>query len=243
MKIYKVLLALIWTITFITPAIAESIEANQIVVYGQGIATTKADQAKILFTVIGLGSSLESAFEEARGKVSKISKQLIDLGIKESNLVTSSFHTGENYSKSFFSSEKDYRANLSMYVTIEDFEILEKVIIQIAQNEINSLSQAKYFLKDNTSLEQQARAKAIAEAKLKANEIASNLGVKVGRTLFAEEIPLIVVDTKENKRTSSRIRLEGDGGLDDSINIKGIFPDQISVESIVKVGYSIDITN
>jgi len=234
MNIYRLLSTLFFALLVASSAVAKDVTPHQIVVYGQGTATAEADQAKILFNVVGLGSSLEKAFAEAREKVSKITGQLVELGLKESDFVTSRFHTGENYSKSFFSSGKDFRANLSVYVTVSDFDLLEPVIIQISQNKVQNIYQATFSVNDEAPLNQQARTKAVADAKRKAAEIARTLGIETGGVLFVEEI----VSLGGEISPLPRVRMLA-GDSREASKGKGIFPERISVESVVKVVFSI----
>ena len=59
MNIYKLFSTLFFALLVASSAVAKDVTPHQIVVYGQGVATVKADQAKILFNVVGHGSSLE----------------------------------------------------------------------------------------------------------------------------------------------------------------------------------------
>ena len=235
MKICKIFLSFFLLLLF-SAGTAYSEEREYIEVYGYGSTTAKADKAQIEYSVEGLGKTLAIAFSEARQKVDNISQQLIHLGLKEDEFQTSSFYSGENYSKSFFSSKRDYRARLSVFVTITDLRLIEPAILKISENDVQSISQANFSVKDESGFYDKARSKAILDAQKKARDMAKNFGVKLGKSLYAIEIPM-KQDTIEIYGRA--LRMSEGGELDSSVSKKGIFPEKIEFEAKIKAGFEI----
>jgi uncharacterized protein len=160
-------------------------EKNQLVVTGSAEIIVEADNASIDFSVIGYGESLREAVGKAKDKVSRISTKLISLGVKEKDLVTSYFSSGENYDgKAFLSSSKDFVAKIQVGVVIKDLTKVEEIILAISESDVETLSNINFQLEDYTPYKKQAREKAINAARNKALELADGFGIKLGKPIL-----------------------------------------------------------
>jgi uncharacterized protein YggE len=166
-----------------------SVHDNRIMVYGTGTIDVPADRARLNFTVKGFGSTLQEAINVARKKVSDLTTSLIAQGLKESDLYTSQFTSGDNFEgKAFLSSSRDYRAQIDVRVTIDSLDMLESVVSTLSKGSLEKLSDISFSLKSDSIMKLEARRLAVENAQTKANVMAKQLGVQVGRVLSLEEL-------------------------------------------------------
>ena len=128
---------------------SEEIRKNKINLIGQAELSITNDQAHLDFTVEGFGSTLREAVENAKYKITNISKDLFQVGIKEDDLTTLDFFSGSNYvNKPFLSTKKDYRAEISTKISTDSLSILGEVILTLSDNEVKDISNVNFTLSD-----------------------------------------------------------------------------------------------
>jgi uncharacterized protein len=161
---------------------------NQINVVGTVEIRQLADQARLSFLVRGVGSTLRQAVGNADKNSKIVADKLLTLGLKEKDLSTSSFYSGENRGdKAFLSSSRDFQAQITTVVTIDSLPLLEPVLFAISECEVQSVSQVSFSLRDEPSIRKNARVEAALKAKEKADDLAKTLGVTVGRVIAIDE--------------------------------------------------------
>jgi len=166
-----------------------SVINNQLIVYGAGSLDQQANRAYINFTVKGFGSSIQEAVNVARAKASDIAAKLFALGLKESDLYTSQFNSGDNFEgKAFLSSKRDYRGQIDVNVTVDSLQLLESVVQVLASSAVDRLSNINFGLRSDSTMKLEARRLAVVNAQDKARLMASQLGVSLGKVLYMEEL-------------------------------------------------------
>ena len=186
----KFLILFIFSIFSFSICLSQNFEQNRLVVYGSAEQFTQADFANFSFEVIGYGSSLSLAVQNAKKQVNIISSKLFKTGLTEKNLITSFFHSAENYGdKAFLSSKKDYKANITVRVQIDSLSLLEPAIIAISESQPEKISTIDFSLRNYEKLKEKVLEKAILKAKDKANILASNMNTELGDILYIEEFP------------------------------------------------------
>ena len=181
-----VLILFISNIVFAQP---DYVKQNQITVIGSVELKEVADEASFYFTVKGVGESLKKAVENAERKTKDVTDNLIKLSIKNNNISTSDFVSGENYGdKAFLSSSRDYRAIIVTSVKTDSLNLLKSVLFSISESKVESISKISFSLKNELDLKRRARIEAGLKAKEKAEDIGISLGIKIGKVLAVEEI-------------------------------------------------------
>ncbi|MCI0706205.1 MAG: SIMPL domain-containing protein [Ignavibacteriae bacterium] len=219
---------------------------NQLVVYGTATVDKSADRAIVTFTVKGFGPSIQTAAEVARKKVSDIADKLFAVGLKEENLHTAHFNSGDNFEgKAFLSSSRDFRALIESRVTIDSLELLEKVVNVLASGEVEQLSNINFALRNDMAVKLEARRLAVANAQEKAELMTGQLGVSVGRVLYVEELLSsadgdFYLPPRVSQANVSFYKLEMDG-VRVTASGPSFFGQQFTVKSGVKVVF--EITN
>ena len=194
------------------------------------------------FMVVGLGSSIQEAMGAARAKLTVISKKLSSLGLSEKNLLTSNFYSGDNpQGRAFLSSSKDFRTQMDVLVTVDSLNWVDNVIVILAGSEVERLSNISFSLKTDSLLRTEARERAVANAQDKAQTMAKQLGVQLGKVIHLEEIfglPRFPIGPPEaqylniQRNATSTVRLEQQG-------IAFYGGQRFSASSFVKVIYEI----
>ena len=168
---------------------------NTISVSGTGEISAKPDLAVVNLTVVNEDKAVEEAMAENTKRMNNVIEEIKNLGIEEKDLKTVSYNIYPRYEyerdKFGYSTGKrtlaGYEITQSLEVKIRDMQKVGKVIqkgTEAGANDIGSL----YFTIDNEDeFKKQAREKAINQAKEKADNLAGQLGVKLGKvTGFSE---------------------------------------------------------
>lgn len=189
---------------------------NYISVQGSIELNEIADQATLNFAVKGVGESLRQAVENANKVTKSITDKLMALGVKEKNISTSSFYSGENRGdKAFLSSSRDYQANITTVIKVDSLQLLQPVLFAISESNVQSISQISFSLKDEVGLRKRARTEAALKAREKAEDIAKALNVSVGKAITIDEFP-------PSQTNSSNIVVRGLAPRYNSISVDGV---------------------
>ena len=185
MKILKFLIILVFAIT----CLSQEVKNNQLTVYGKVKVFAQADRAAVTFHIKGTGSSLKNAFNDAQTQMSRISTQLIDIGLNDKDISTSFFQSSENFGdKAFLSSKKNFRAIMTVTINIDSLELLEPTVVILSESEIENISSISFELIDYFDLRKKGLEEAILKAKEKADLICKELGISCGKILSIEEM-------------------------------------------------------
>ena len=211
-------------------------------VYGSTRMLVPSDEATFSFAVRGTASNLRDAVNNAKKKIAKITKDLYSIGLDEQNLSTSNFYSGENDgNKAFLSSKRDFKADISMIVRIDSLELLEESVIIVSENDVESISEINFTVKE---LELK-KLSAIKEATLKAKQKAERMAIYLGVILKS---PVRIIEEISSKNMTGLNIRGGRSNLFNSIVVEeaspfvegGTFYSQLlTIDSTVKVIFEI----
>lgn len=174
-------------------------------VSGQGKVVAIPDVAQFTFSVITEGGTdIANLQKENADKTSKAISFLKANGVEDKDIKTQSYDLtpryqhfpcdndilpiGSNGSKSCLPPTiVGYTITQTASVKIRNFEKIGKILSGVIENGANSVSQLYFAIDDETDLQNQARAKAIAQAKNKAKSIAKAGGFGLGRLISIQE--------------------------------------------------------
>lgn len=203
--VLKVLVLLLLAGIVVVSIIRDRIVSNQqwtVQVPGEGRITYNPDVAKISLGVqVDRVANAEQAMKELNNKIANIIKAVKDQGVADSEIKT------ENYSLNPITDyingrpiTSGYSANEQLQVTVKDISDNSRVgkIISAATgagaNQVNNIS---FELSNMSQIKQEARIKAILDAKEKAKEISSKSGVRFGKIVgWWENSPMPLYDAK-----------------------------------------------
>jgi uncharacterized protein YggE len=219
---------------------SEENQSNYISVSGKAEIFAPADQAQFSFSVNGFGANLRAAVEQAKNKSKEISAKLLKLGLKENNLATSYFYSGENFEgKAFLSSTRDYKASITVNVTIDSLPALEESILCLSECSVENISSISFSLRNVEEVKEKARLKAVETAKNKAVQIAASLNVRLGQVKSFEETDALYPPYLQSPNPFNSVNYMARG---DGQSGSGFFAQNVSITGMVKVVYEIDKT-
>ena len=159
---------------------------NQVSVTGRGEISYQPDIANVTLGVsINKSAKAEEALIALNDKVSKIEKALIGLGIEAKDIKTQTYSLYPYYDYiNGVSVLGGYNANQQIVIKInnvdKDISLLNKVVSESTKAGANQIDGITFTSSNIENLKQEARILAINDAKNKAIDLASNIGVSLG---------------------------------------------------------------
>lgn len=163
-------------------------EPRYITVNGEGKAFVVPDIALMELSVVNEGDDIAVIVKKNTERTNAVIDAIKKLGIEEKDIKTTQYNlvpryewiqdTGERISKG-------YTMTQSIRVKVRDFikigEIINQTTVLGSQQNVNFIGGLQFTLEDPEQARQQAREKAIAQAKTKAENIAKSSGLKLGK--------------------------------------------------------------
>lgn len=161
----------------------------QVSVTGQGRVAYTPDVAKITFGVqVDKAKSAEEALNTLNSNIDKVMKALTDLGIEQKNITTQNYSLYPQYDYiDGVSKPAGYNASEQVTVKIEKFadkdNLVGKAIAEVTKAGVNNISGISFEAADLEALKNEARLKAVEDAKVKAKEMAKSTKVHLGKII------------------------------------------------------------
>lgn len=171
---------------------------NTISVSGEGEAVAVPDIATFTFTVTSKKSTVAAAQSEATTKINAITKYLKDQGIEERDIKTSDYSVYPQYDYVQAACTggvcppgrqvlNGYEVRQTTSVKVRDTGKAGDLLTGVGQNGATEVSGLNFTFDDPDGVQKEAREKAIADAKAKADELAKELGVRLVRVVSFNE--------------------------------------------------------
>jgi len=171
-------------------------DAQTFSVVGEGKVTVVPDTA---YVDTGITVNAVATVDEAQLKINdvnnKIVKALGDLGLQKENITTSNYSIQPN---TIWDNGKDkqngFNGNVSISIKISNKELVAKVIDAVTKAGANQVQGTRFVVEDPQKAREEARQKAIDNAKADAQKLAKTLGISLGKiTNIAEGSPSVAV--------------------------------------------------
>ena len=158
-------------------------------VQGEGKASAKSDQATVRLGVTATDTTEKAVQEKINQVNNKVLAAIKTLGVESADIKSEGPFLNPNYDYRTGQNQTitGYSGNLSMTVTLKDPAKAQQVIDAATAEGANSLGGVSFNTVDKTSAENEARKKAIADAKQKAQVAADAGGFKLGKLLNYNE--------------------------------------------------------
>ncbi len=160
-------------------------------VSGQGTATSPPDLAEFDAAVVTQGESAAAALESNSAAVAKMLEVLRGLKIADKDIQTSRFDLSplyENTRNGRAPKIVGYTASNQVHVRVRNLPQLGKVLDDLIESGSNQISGIRFDLDDKTGVLNQARNRAMSDARARAELFAHAAGVKVGQVLSIQEV-------------------------------------------------------
>lgn len=161
---------------------------DTITIEGHGKMTTKPTLALVQFGVVSQASTAAAAQRDNTTKMNAVIQAMRDLGVKEDDLETSGYSLNPNYdyNKSPYAI-MGYSVSQTLSVKVRNFDKIGEVLERGVALGINQVNTVQFSIDDPTSVRDEARMKALEDARKKAEALAEALDVDVVRVVsFAE---------------------------------------------------------
>lgn len=157
-------------------------------VFGEGKVVTTPDVAVLTVGVIANGTSVKQAQDQVNLAINKVSEAIKKTGVSEADIQTTNYGINPNYD---YSNGKQrivgYQANANLSLKVKNIDNVNKVIDEATANGANQVGNVAFEVTDQLALQNQAREKAVADAKQKAEQAAKVAGFKLGRIVNYNE--------------------------------------------------------
>lgn len=219
-------------------AIAEPAQAaaitRSISVTGQGEASGKPDQAEVSAGVQTFAETVVGASRANQAALARILEALDEQGIAENEIQTANYNiwAEQNYNEQEKGRITGYRVSNVVNVKIREIGKTGEVLAAATDAGANSINGIHFSVADTDALELRAREAAMADARARAESLASLAGVELG------EVLTISTSTAPDYPTpfmSGRTLEMADTGAP----VPGIVPGQQSVSVQIHVTFAI----
>ena len=163
---------------------------NQVTVVGQGRVAYQPDTATVNLGVqIDKVAKADQALEQLNQKISAITEAVKKAGGAEENIQTQNYslYPQYDYPSGGVSVVSGYNANQQMAIKIENItdnvKLVNEVISAASQAGANQINGVTFTSSKINDLKQEARLKALADARAKAPILAQSAGVRLGKIL------------------------------------------------------------
>jgi len=182
------------------------VSRNTIVVSGTGEVYVKPDLAIISFSVVNEAKTVSEAMLENSEKMNEVIGAVKNEGVEGKDLKTTSFNIYPRYEYNQETGKRTlvgYEVRQELQVKIRDLDKIGTIIETATSSGANEIGSLSLTVDEEDEFKKEARAQAVEKAKAKASELASQLGVRLGKIInFSENyyvpyLPQIDYLTKE----------------------------------------------
>ena len=163
-------------------------------VSAQGKTTATPDLAEISFSVVSQGKNPTDLTTNDNQKSAAIAQFLAGQNIATSDIATTNYSLSPNYQYDE-TSERNYITGYTLTDTVEvkihDLTQVATVLGGLAPLGVNQIGSVDYTFNNTDSLLATARSQAITNAQTKAEQLASEAGVSLGRVISVNESGVI----------------------------------------------------
>lgn len=170
----------------------ETSGTDTITVTGSGSARGNPDIANVSLGVNVSNRQISEAVAESNRTIEAITRALVALGVTEANIQTSNFNIWpeEVYDRETgqTTGERIYHVDSTVQILIESTDMVGEVLETAIQNGANNVYGLNFSIQDSSELASQARSAAIGNARERAEQLAAELGVELGRVVRVTEV-------------------------------------------------------
>jgi uncharacterized protein YggE len=159
---------------------------RQITVIGQGEATGKPDTMSIQVGVTSDATDVSEALRINNEQAAQLHAKLKELGIADADIQTSNFNVYPRYNNDG-TSVTGYQVSNTVTIIVRDLAASGDILNQVVAAGANQIHGINFSVADPQEQVAQAREKAIADARVRAEQYAKASGASVGEVLVISE--------------------------------------------------------
>src|SRR3989338_678235 len=161
---------------------------DTITITGEGKITAIPDIATVEVGVITDKSDVVAAQKENTEKVNTLIKKVKDIGVEDKDIQTTNYQIYPQYDyTSGRQTLRGYQVSQSVRIKIRDLGKIGTMLSSVGASGANQVSGVSFTIDEPEALRQQAREKALDNAREKAEALAKRAGVKLGKIVSFSE--------------------------------------------------------
>jgi hypothetical protein len=162
---------------------------NQITVTGEGKVYVKPDIALVSLGVTTTGSTTADVMERNTQKMNAVVQAVKDSGVEEKDIQTTNYSLSPlyNYTEAAGRVFQGYTLEQNLQVKIRDFEKVGDILQQAVSKGANLTSNLQFTIENPEEFRQEARTKAIEQAKANAQNLVKDSGITLGKLVNVYE--------------------------------------------------------
>lgn len=157
-------------------------------VSGEGKVLANPDVAIVTVGVVANGSSVKAAQDQMNLSINKVTDAIKSQGVDQKDIQTTNYSINPNYDYNSGTQRiTGYQANTNLSIKVRDINKVNDVIDQATRNGANQVGGVVFDVDNKTALQNEAREKAVADAKSKAEAAANIAGFRLGNIVNYNE--------------------------------------------------------
>lgn len=171
-------------------SLTSSTTSGELAVVGEGKVDVVPDSASVdIGVIVNDAATVEEAQNNLNNINNRVVEALVGLKIDKKDIKTSNYSVNPNYiyPEGGRSSISGYNGNVNITVKVKDVENLAKVIEAATKAGANNIFGTNYTVENPEKYREEAREKAIANARAQAEKLASTLGIRLGKIVNVVE--------------------------------------------------------
>lgn len=157
-------------------------------VSGEGKSSMKPDTAYVSVGVSAQGASVKEVQDQINAIINKISQAIKQLGVDSTDIQTTNYNVSPNYDYSSGSQKiHGYQASTNVSIKVRDINKVNAVIDQATVSGATQVYGINFAVADKEKAQNEAREKAVADAKKKAEQAAKIAGFRLGKLVNYSE--------------------------------------------------------
>lgn len=163
--------------------ITQTNKSTELSVIGEGKVEVVPDVA---YVDVGITVNRAKTVEEAQGQINKVNNDIIaamsKLNIPKKNIKTSNYSIYPMFNYDSGKEVQDgYNGNVTISIKTQGTDPVAQVIAEATKAGANQVQGTRFEVENPSKYREEARAKAIANAKEQAQKLAKDLGIKLGK--------------------------------------------------------------
>ncbi len=197
-------------------------------VSGEGTVTITPDEVTIRVRVEHEGVSPKEVKQQNDATISEVFRFLKQFGLSEKDYKSEYINLSKNYD--YQKKTHHYVANQTLSIQLKDLSKYESLMNGLLETGINRIDSVTFGSSKETSLQSEARVKAIMNAKQKAQEYASALGQNIGKAVHISEFQNISLPSPVLRSTAM---------ADGASNKQTMAPGEMTISVQVNVSFEL----
>lgn len=163
---------------------------NTVSFSGEGRVVAKPDIAKIQISIVTEALTSKVAQDDNSKKSKTVTDYLQKQGLGDKDIKTTGYNISPQYKYSQYGGNPQiigYQVIQSLEIKIRNLDSVSNVLDGVVAAGANQVSQLSFEIDNPDALKAEARTKAIADAKKKANELQGQVGISLGKIINFSE--------------------------------------------------------